>query len=148
MISGIFEVVNLAERYQMPGLGEGVKKYLETLDFKKNDGNISLVEAASIALSFTHLATLSEALLTNCAKQLKPKLGTADKMAEFACRFDGTDSEHAAFKLIAAIGKRPPPPCPVCPGCLSVPFGFCPVCLGLGLGLKPTAPIVGQSRLN
>ena len=40
-LSNIFEVGNLAERYQLPGLGEDVKRYLETLDVKKKDENIS-----------------------------------------------------------------------------------------------------------
>ena len=60
-------------------------------------------------MSFTRLASLSEALVTNCAKQLQLKLRTADKMTEFAKKFDEIDHGPVAFKLMAAIGKLPPP---------------------------------------
>ena len=109
--SDTMELVNLAERYDLPKLKNKLKQRLEDMVLMKE----SVVEVAKIALKFGHLEEASNALLDTCAKTLVRELDTKESVVKFVSSFSGTGDEELVLKLMAKLeALLPPPPCPNC----------------------------------
>ena len=93
--------MDLALRYNFPGLQEKVLRHAETVFIEKE----RLLEIAKTAESFHVFAELSEAVLTTCANFLLAIFETPEHFNDFVSEWSGKSSEEActAFRLLASI---------------------------------------------
>ena len=106
----VFELVNLAERYDLAKLKTKLKQELEARSLAKE----SVVEVAKTAMKFYQLEEASKATLDNCAKTLNRELDTKESVVNFTASYYGTGDEVIVMKLMSMIKKLQPPPCPNC----------------------------------
>ena len=112
-VEEVFELVNLAERYDLQKLKPKLKQELETMSLVKE----SVVEVAKTAMKFHQLEEASRTVLDNCAKTLNSQLDTKESVVQFCASYSGTEDEVIGMKLIAMMKSLPlltPPPCPNC----------------------------------
>ena len=97
----IFLTMDLALRYNFPGLQEKVLRHAETVFIEKE----RLLEIAQTAESFHVFAELSEAMLTTCANFLLAIFETPEHFNDFVSEWSGKSSEEActALRLLASI---------------------------------------------
>ena len=76
----VFEMVNLAERYDLAKLKAKLKQELEARSLAKE----SVVEVAKTAMKFHLLEEASKATLDNCAKTLNRELDTKESVVNFS----------------------------------------------------------------
>ena len=109
--SDIMELVNLAERYDLPKLKNKLKQQLEDMVIKKEN----VVEVAKTAMKFCHLEEVSLTLLDTCAKTLARELETKESVVKFFSSFSGTGDEEMVLKLMKMLDAlMAPRPCPNC----------------------------------
>ena len=75
----LYDVVNLAEKYDISGLMEEIKNWMENIPLSIEN----VMEVANTAAQFTHFPATSSQLLLKCAKFIKQTLRTQARMQEF-----------------------------------------------------------------
>lgn len=75
----LFEILNLAERYDVQQLKEEVTEQLKALQIEARN----VVEVARVAEAYNHFETVSTSVLSSCSKLLKELLATDAELAEF-----------------------------------------------------------------
>ena len=95
----VYDVVNLAEKYDIPGLMEEVMAQMEKMTLTMDN----VVEVYDTASQFTHFPTVSDPLLMNCVNFLKESLGTSRELLEFAVKHSGSGQEVTALKIMAIL---------------------------------------------
>ena len=106
----VFEVVNLAERYDLPKLKAKLKQELEAMSLAEE----SVVEVAKTAMKFHLLEEASKATLDNCAQTLIRELDTKESVVNFSAGYYGTGDELIVMKLMSMMKNLQPPSCPNC----------------------------------
>ena len=76
----LYDLVNLAERYQITGLMDEVKTWMEKIPLSMDN----VMDIAKTATHFTHFPAASSQLLLRCAKFIKQTLRTQARFKEFA----------------------------------------------------------------
>ena len=111
-VTETFDLMNLAERYDLPKLKKKLNQELETMVLSKD----SVVEAANTAMKFHQLEEACQALLNNCAKTLARELDTKEAVVKFCSSAYGTQEETIVLKLMSMMNNLlpPPPPCTNC----------------------------------
>ena len=99
-----FELMNLAERYDLPKLKTKLKEVFEAMNLSKD----SVVEVANTAMKFHQLEEASRVLLENCAKTLYKELDTKDCVVKLISSVYGTKDETMVLKLISMMKDLPP----------------------------------------
>ena len=99
-----FELMNLAERYDLPKLKTKLKEVFEAMNLSK----YSVVEVANTAMKFHQLEEASRVLLENCAKTLYKELDTKDCVVKLISSVYGTKDETMVLKLISMMKDLPP----------------------------------------
>ena len=97
----IFLTMDLALRYNFPGLQEKVLRHAETVFIEKE----RLLEIAKTAESFHIYTELSEAVLTTCSNFLLAIFETPEHFNDFVSKWSGKSSEEAdtVLRLLASI---------------------------------------------
>ena len=116
-VDEIFELENLAERYDLPKLKAKLKQEFEIMRLVKE----SVVEVAKTAMKFHLLEEASLAVLDNCAKTLNRELNTRESVVKFCASYSGTEKEVIVLKLMAMMNNLSPPPPPPCSNCQEMP---------------------------
>ena len=110
-VTETFDLMNLAERYDLPKLKNKLKQELKMMVLSKD----SVVEVANTAMKFHQLEEACQALLNNCGKTLVRELNTKEAVVEFCSSAYGTQDETTVLKLMTIMNKiSPPPPCSNC----------------------------------
>eukprot|EP00092_Neocalanus_flemingeri_P003229 GFUD01003456.1.p1 GENE.GFUD01003456.1~~GFUD01003456.1.p1 ORF type:complete len:309 (+),score=68.17 GFUD01003456.1:41-967(+) len=111
----MYDVVNLAERYDIPGLLEEIQTQMEKVPLTMEN----VMEVADTAFQFSQFPTVSDQLLLNCAKYVKKTLKTPASLVQFATDGSGSGQEATVLKLLALIRTITPPipNRPNCPNC-------------------------------
>jgi len=78
----LFEILNIAERYDVQQLKEDVTEQLKTLQIEARN----VVEVARVAEAYNHFESVSTSVLSSCSKLLKELLATDAELAEFCDR--------------------------------------------------------------
>ena len=112
-VTETFDLMNLAERYNLPKLKNKLKLQFETMVLSKNN----VVEVADTAIRFHQLQEASGALLNNCARTLFRDLETKESVFNFCSSSYGTGNEMIVLKLMSMTDDMPV----TCPNCLSTP---------------------------
>ena len=105
----LFDILNLAERYNVPKLKEELKEQVKKVPIDMKN----LVEVGAVALKFSHFEDVSSALLLHCAKVFQKKVRTAAAQVQFM-QEQQARGEFAviAAKYIISLSKTvmlPPP---------------------------------------
>jgi len=79
----MFEIINLAEKYDIKTLREEIPKHLDNYDIEENN----VLEVSRTAEVFKHFESVSTQLLTKCSDFLKLVLKTDDDIANFCNSF-------------------------------------------------------------
>merc|ERR1711892_793356 len=95
----LYDVVNLAEKYDMPKLSEELKTSLEKTALSMD----TVVQIADTAVQFTQFPDMSSALLKRCSTFIKEELKTPSRLFEFAKDQSGRGNEVTVLKLMAMI---------------------------------------------
>ena len=95
----LYDIVNLAEKYDITGLMEEVTKQMENLPMTLED----VMEIADTAAQFTQFPTVSSTLLLTCAKFLKTTLTTPSEQLEFATNQSGRGQGDTVLQILALI---------------------------------------------
>jgi len=99
----LYDVVNLAEKYQIPGLLDVVKTQMENIHLTMED----VVEVADTAAQFNQFPTISSSLLQSCAKFLKTNLKTDGDLLQFSISHSGSGQEATVLHLLALAKNMP-----------------------------------------
>jgi hypothetical protein len=91
----MYDVVNLAEKYYIPGLLDVVKTQMENVHLTMED----VIEVAETAVQFNRFPTISSSLLQSCAKFLKTNLKTDGELLQFAISHSGSGQEATAKNM-------------------------------------------------
>ena len=100
-VAETFELMNLAERYDLPKLKKKLKHEFETKVLAKD----CVVEAANTAMKFQQLEEACQALLNNCAKTLVRELDTAEAVVKFCASAYDTGDEMIVLKLMTIMSN-------------------------------------------
>jgi len=109
-IHELFQIVNLAERYNVDRLKEEMKNQMEILSIPMEN----LMEAVSMASKFANFEAASSALMLNCAKVFRKK---TPRMAD---QFQFIQEQHLCgrgllvLELLALVKTLPAEPCENC----------------------------------
>merc|ERR1712142_119272 len=109
----IFDIVNLAEKYQIPELSEEItfqlKEYPLTME--------NVLDIAVTAEQFNQFETIVSTLLETCAKFLKSELNSEKLQFQFALKQSGTGKEKIVLHLLSMAS----PECSNCgkPKCMN-----------------------------
>ena len=106
----LFELVDLAERYELLKLKAKLEQELETMSLVKEN----VVEVAKAATRFHQLEEASKAVLDNCVKTLNRELITRESVFKFSALYYGTGDEVIVMKLMSMLNNLQPPPCSNC----------------------------------
>jgi len=100
----LFRMVDLAERYNLPGLSERVVDYAKSYLFPRE----SLLEVAKLAEEFRLYTQVSQALLINCARFLTTIIETPEDFNNIAKEWSTKETENfgTAFRLMAQVDQR------------------------------------------
>jgi len=105
----LYDVVNLAEKYLMPGLLEKIRVLVQNFPLTMS----SLLDVAHTAFQFTQFPSISSELIQTCAKFLKVSLKTDSELLNFATNLSGSGQELTGLhllKVLRTISTR-------CPNC-------------------------------
>jgi len=98
----IFDIVNLAEKYQIPELSEEItfqlKEYPLTME--------NVLDIAETAAQFNQFETIVSKLLETCAIFLKSELNTEKSQLQFALKQSGTGMEKIVLHLLSMVGPE------------------------------------------
>jgi len=98
-VSEIFELLNLAERYDVAKLKIELKKMLQLFQVTREN----LMETASIACQFSMFEDSSSALLLNCAKFLYKNITSPKEIVEFTVDQHAKGLGEVHLKLFGLI---------------------------------------------
>ena len=112
-VDEVFELVNLAERYDLLKLKAKLKQELETKSLAKD----SVVEVARTAMKFKQFEEVSQVTLKNCAETLTRELDTKESLVQFFNPYYGTGEEVTMMKLMSVMHNLQPP----CSNCRKKP---------------------------
>ena len=114
-IEEMFEVFNLAEKYQIWPLKEDIKRHLKQFPMKMEN----VMEVASLA-SRHQFPDISSAVLLSCAAFLKSALKSKEDLLNFATVQSTRGEEAVAMKLLSLMTSVPDQPdshvCAACGG--------------------------------
>jgi len=79
-VDQLFDIVNLAERYQLPTLMKELEAQMQIIEVKSID---NMMELASTACKFSQFENVSRALLLNCAKFAEKNMWRFDQRSQF-----------------------------------------------------------------
>ena len=101
----LYDIVNLAEKYNMPELMEELKTQIVQ----------NLVDVVDMATKHSHFEEVSSALLLSCAKYFKKTVGVeTDKQMQFVLEKYAEDKERLALKLVSMVSGLPRTECMNC----------------------------------
>ena len=106
----LYDIVNLAEMYDIPELVDELKTQMENLTLRLD----SLVNVAHIALQFHQFEDVSFTLLNACAMFLQKTAQKSSDRIQFAVDHLGGGRERTALKLLALVEDLPPLQCKNC----------------------------------
>ena len=106
-VTETFDLMNLAERYDLPKLKNKLMQEFETMVLSKDN----VVKVANTAMKFCQLEEACEALLLNCAKTLLRDLKTQESVFRFCSSAYGSGNEMLVLKLMSMTSNLLPPPC-------------------------------------
>ena len=95
-VDELFNIANMAKKYQIDALKESVKKGLEAYPLDENN----VVICASHAREYRQFEELSKALLLHCTKFLKSVVVKAEDYDMFAAKYCDSDLGKTAIKLL------------------------------------------------
>jgi len=99
----LYDIVNLAESYDLPKLMEELKIQMENIPLSMDN----LMKVASIASDFSHFQ-LSMAVLMSCAKFLQKTVRDPAAKLEFALKQHESGYAETAMELLALVKELPP----------------------------------------
>jgi len=99
----MFDIVNLAERYQMPDLMKEIKTQIEVVAITDE----SLMDIADIAVQFSQFSDISSTLLQTCARFLQKTKKTPAERLNFAMNQSGGGQEATALQLLTLVRDLP-----------------------------------------
>jgi len=82
-LEDIFEIINLAEKYDMKTLSNEILEQLDEMNIEE----ANVVDVSRTALEFKHFESISNLLITKCSDFLKLILKTDDDLADFCDLF-------------------------------------------------------------
>ena len=100
----LYDIVNLAELYDLPKLTEELKTQMENIPLSMDN----LMEVASTASEFSQFVIVSNALLMSCAKFLQKKFSDPADRLEFALNQHASGNVEVAMELLALVKQLPP----------------------------------------
>jgi len=106
----LYDIVNLAEKYDIPGLMEELKNHMDNIPLTM--GNV--MDVADTAYQFNQFPDFSSSLLLQCAKFINNTLKTPASLLKFASDQSGLGQEATVLKLIALINHEHPIQCQNC----------------------------------
>eukprot|EP00092_Neocalanus_flemingeri_P004322 GFUD01004647.1.p1 GENE.GFUD01004647.1~~GFUD01004647.1.p1 ORF type:complete len:297 (+),score=93.86 GFUD01004647.1:66-956(+) len=109
----MYEIVNLAERYHLPGLMEEVKIQMEKIPLTMED----VVDVAHSAAQFIQFPDISSTLLLSCAKFIQKSFRTPAQLLQFATDQSGDGQESTVQQLLALVRGLPDLPPLKCFNC-------------------------------
>ena len=107
----MYYVVNLAEKYHIPGMLDVVKILMENVHLTMEN----VIEVADAAAQFNQFPTISSSLIQSYAKFLKTNLKTDGELLQFAISHSGSGQEATALHLLALAKNMPGNP--ICSNC-------------------------------
>ena len=99
----LYDVVNLAEKYDIPGLMEQVKTQMEKITLTMED----VVDVYDTAAQFTQFPTVSDPLILKCVNFLQENLGTSKELLAFAVKQSGSGQEVNVLKMLVIKQQHP-----------------------------------------
>ena len=110
----IFEIVNMAEKYQLEVLMKDIEEALK--EYPINEGDV--VEIANIAEAYSKFEIPSQILLRTCTKFLSSVLLGKKDFVAFSAKYFETAYAEVVLKLFALMEEEeiPPHPPPSCCG--------------------------------
>lgn len=105
----LFDIVNLAERYQLPSLTNELENQMRIIDIQSID---HMMQLASAACKFSQFGSVSSALLLNCAKFAEKNLINSHKRSQFMLEQNAQGKDFVAQKLESML-----PPVELCGDC-------------------------------
>jgi len=109
-VSEIFDLVNLAERYDVPKLMQELMVRLTNVPLAMNN----FMEVAHIASEFSQFEDASAALLLHCAKYFHEELTEPREQVKFVVAQQSEGRGIAALKLLSLAESMPPAVCENC----------------------------------
>ena len=104
-IEDLFDIANMAEKYQVDALKEQIEEVAKRFPFDEHNVVSSAATAEQYSLLFENLA---KTILMKCREFLWSLLTERDDFCEFADNYAGTDLADAALKLLAGMKKVKP----------------------------------------
>jgi len=106
----LYDIINLAERYDMPMLTSEVKAKMQNMALTLE----TLMDVAHTAAQFTQFEEVSSALLLSCAKFLQKAITGPGDQLQYAVDQAGTGREATVLHLFGLIRNLPPLKCANC----------------------------------
>ena len=103
-VDELFNIANMAKKYQIDALKESVKKALEAYPLDENN----VVICASHAREYHQFEELSQALLLHCTKFLKSVVVKAEDYEVFAAKYWDSNLGETAIKSLGMMAKDAP----------------------------------------
>jgi len=101
----LYELVNLAERYDMPKLKKELKIQMKNISISMDN----VVEVASTAHEYSHFEEVSNTVMMSCVKFLQKTIDDpTDERLEFALTQFASGNGKIALKLLALVKQLPP----------------------------------------
>eukprot|EP00092_Neocalanus_flemingeri_P031800 GFUD01034544.1.p1 GENE.GFUD01034544.1~~GFUD01034544.1.p1 ORF type:complete len:299 (-),score=76.61 GFUD01034544.1:11-907(-) len=107
----MFDIANLAEKYDIPSLMEEVKAQIEMIPLTTTE---DVMDAAHTATQFYQFPAISSALLLSCAKLVKTTLKTSAQLLQFSTDQSVDGQETMVLQLLAMVKDLPPLNCSNC----------------------------------
>ena len=98
----LYDIVNLAEKYNMPNLMEELKTQIKNTPLTIQN----LMDVVDIASTFSHFEEVFQALMLSCAKFFKENVGLEADMLKFVDKY-AKGREMLAFKLVSMVPGLP-----------------------------------------
>ena len=109
----LFDVVNLAEKYDVTSLMEEMEEQMTNIPIKTEN----LMDVATTAAQFNQFPIASSALLLSCAKFLRTTHQTSDELVKIAANQTGQGQGEIVLHLLALVRDLPPPQQAKCNNC-------------------------------
>jgi len=106
----LYDVVNLAEKYHIPGLLEEIKMQIQGFPLTMD----SLMDAFDTAIQFIQFPNISTILKQACAKFLKASLKSDSERLQFAISLSGSGQEGSVLHLLELTRDLPESKCSNC----------------------------------
>jgi len=101
----LYDIVNLAERYDMPKLKEELKIQMKNISISMDN----VIEVATSANEYSQFEEVSDAVMMSCVNFLQKTINDpADERLEFALTQFASGSGKIALKLLALVKQLPP----------------------------------------